>query len=106
MAPARRLGSPAIGAPLVRCWPEPEEPWAVPLGAGNLRGDFGQAGEPLTVIGKTIGHYHDAVAFAFPCPYQFGARLDPTGQFKPAVGLRHYSLHQLIEQSLRRAGKA
>jgi hypothetical protein len=45
------------------------------------------------------------VAFALPCPHQFGARLDAPRKFKPAVRFRDCGLDQLIEQPLRRLGE-
>ena len=57
-------------------------------------------------MGKAIGHHHDAIALALPCPHQFGSRLDPPGQFEPAVGFCHCGLHQLIEQTFGRSREA
>jgi len=38
------------------------------------------------------------IAKAIPGPHQLGARLDPSGQLKPAIGLGPSRFHQLIQQ--------
>src|SRR6266403_4419822 len=81
MAQRRSLESAAITAHLIRCRPQPKEPRTVPSCAGNFRGDLGEAGKSLAVMGKAIGHHHDPIALALPCPHQFGSRLDPPGQY-------------------------
>src|SRR5258708_7474813 len=106
MAQRRVFGLPAIVALPGRSRPQPKEPRSVPSGAGNGRGDFGKAGVGLAVIGKPISDGRDPVTPALPCPDQLGARLDPTWQLKPTIGLCYGCLHQLIEQATRRYREA
>ena len=68
--------------------------------------DFGEAGEGFAVIGKAVLQHRDPVGLPIPGPHQFGARLDPPGQFQASIGLGRRGLHQLIEQALGRGGKA
>src|SRR6516165_3583443 len=80
--------------------PQSEESRAIPLGAGDLKGDFGEAGKDLTFPGKAVFHHHYPVGPAIPGSHQLRARLDPSRQFEPTVWFGLSRLHQLIEQTL------
>src|ERR1700746_458733 len=80
--------------------PQPKESRAIPLRAGDLKGDFGEAGKSLPPPGKPLFHPHDPVGSAIPGSHQLRARLDPSRQFEPTVRFGLSRLHQLIEQTL------
>src|SRR6185503_19564053 len=79
---------------------QPEKPWPVPFGAGDLEGNFGKAGEGPSLPGESLFHDYDPVGPAIPGPHQFGARLDPSRQLNAATELCLSRFHQLIEQAL------
>jgi hypothetical protein len=54
---------------------QPEEPMAVPVGAGHRFGDLGQAAEALAVPGKAFFQDHDALELALPFAHQQRAGL-------------------------------
>src|ERR1700691_1534412 len=99
MAQRRTLDSPAIGALPSGRRPQSEKPRPVPSGPGNLGGDFGEVAKGLATVGKAARHHGNPIAPALPCPYQFGPRFDPAGQFQTAVGFYHGRLHELIKQA-------
>ena len=69
-------------------------------------GDFGEAGEGLAGMGKSVCHHRDPIGLAVPGPHQFGPGLDPPRQLQSASGLGRGGLHHLVEQPSDRRGKA
>src|SRR6476620_5097579 len=80
--------------------PQAEEPGAVPLCPGDQCGDLGEAGERLAAVSKAGLEDDDAVGLSIPRPHEFGARLDPPGQFQAPVGFSSRSVHELIQKPL------
>src|SRR5258705_8032181 len=83
-----------------------EEPWAVPFRTGYREGDFGEAGEGLAGMSKSICRHGDPIRLAVPGSHQFGSGLDPLRQFKSASGLGRSGIHHLAKQPSGRQGKA
>src|SRR6516164_4710567 len=51
-----------------------KEAGTIPPGAGDRKGDLGQAVIGLAVPGKAIGQHHHAMRFSVPLPNQHSAR--------------------------------
>src|SRR5450759_1065818 len=80
--------------------PKTEEARSVPLGAGDQSRDLGEIAISLSVMSKSVGQHHDAVAPALPFPDQDRARLDPARQQDFSTWLCSICLHHLVEQAL------
>src|SRR5215210_8933820 len=80
-----------------------EEPWSVPVGAGDQASDRRKARVGLSEIGVAAIHHDDAMDGAGPFPDQLGAGLDPAPTQRRQDRDRIFRFRQAIEQTLGRA---